>query len=375
MRVTRRSVLLAGLFPAGVAFARVSPAPMLSHYGVQVFATYTDTLARTRQLREAVSRLVAAPSSATLVAARQAWLFARERYALTEAFRFYGGPIDGEAGPEPRINSWPVDESYIEGLVGRRWFTIDNAALADVNQQGGEENVATGWHAIEFLLWGRDVDEAGPGRRPFTDYVRANSPDAVRRARYLTVVTDLLVDDLASVQQAWAPEADNYRRAFERGGLDSVRKVIVGLGMLSRAELAGERMEVPLASQDQEDEQSCFSDNTHRDIVGNTAGIEAVWLGRYVADDGRALTGASLRDLVADRDGVLADRVTRQMAQSVAAARAIRPPFDREIVGDRDAPGRARVRATIDSVVAQAASLVEAARALGLQRLNGFRAP
>jgi putative iron-regulated protein len=134
-------------------------------------------------------------------------------------------------------------------------------------------------------------------------------------------------------------------------------------------------MEVPLASQDQEDEQSCFSDNTHRDIVGNTAGIEAVWLGRYVADDGRALTGASLRDLVADRDGVLADRVTRQMAQSVAAARAIRPPFDREIVGDRDAPGRARVRATIDSVVAQAASLVEAARALGLQRLNGFRAP
>ena len=162
----------------------------------------------------------------------------------------------------------------------------------------------------------------------------------------------------------------NYRERFERGDLESLRKMIVGLGSLSRGELAGERMEVALNTQDQEDEHSCFSDNTHRDIVNNALGIENVWLGRYLRRDGSTLQGPSLRDLVAAADAALAARVTEQVAASVAAARAIQQPFDREIVGGRDAPGRLRIQKTIDSLVAQSKGLVESANALGITRLT-----
>ncbi|MBX3620947.1 MAG: iron-regulated protein [Rhizobacter sp.] len=350
--------------------------PVLAHYAQQVQATYADTLARTLVMRDAVQRLLAAPSPDTLAAAREAWLQARERYALTEAFRFYGGPIDGASGPEPRINSWPVDESFIDGLIaGHDADLLTKASLAALNQRDGEENVATGWHAIEYLLWGPDRSEAGPGDRPPTDYVPGAAPLAQQRANYLRLVTDLLVDDLSTVARAWAPEAPNYRREFEHGGLASVRRIVLGLGTLSRAELAGERMEVALATQDQEDEQSCFSDNTHRDLVGNARGIDFVWRGHYVADDGRVLQGPSLRDLVALRDVALAERITTRIAASVAAAEALQPPFDREVVGGREAPGRLRVRRAIDSVVAQATGLVEAARVLGLAPLQGGRRP
>ncbi|MFT5933949.1 MAG: putative iron-regulated protein [Hydrogenophaga sp.] len=114
--------------------------------------------------------------------------------------------------------------------------------------------------------------------------------NAERRARYLSVATELLVDDLSGLVTAWAPNnAKNYRASFEKGGTESVRKMFVGLGSLSRGELSGERMEVALNSQDQEDEHSCFSDNTHRDIVTKALGIRNVWLGQYQKRDGSAL--------------------------------------------------------------------------------------
>ena len=129
-------------------------------------------------------------------------------------------------------------------------------------------------------------------------------------------------------------------------------------------------MEVALNSQDQEDEHSCFSDNTHRDIVNNALGIENVWLGRYLKPDGSTLQGASLRDLVAAKDAAVADRTTQDIAASVAAARLIQAPFDQEIIGGRDAPGRVRIQKTIDSLIAQSKDLTEAATALGITRLT-----
>jgi putative iron-regulated protein len=256
------------------------------------------------------------------------------------------------------------------GIVGDGRTQISKAVLSRLNERGGEENIAAGWHAIEFLLWGQDLDADGPGARPFSDYVDGKAPNADRRRQYLGVATELLIDDLRSLVDAWAPQARNYREDFERGGQDSLRAIIVGLGSLSRGELAGERMEVALNTQDQEDEHSCFSDNTHRDIVNNALGIQNVWLGRFARRDGSILQGASLRDLVAARDAALAERSSRQIAASVAAARAIQPPFDRETLGGSDAPGPQRVRKTIDSLVAQSKDLVAVAASLGITRLT-----
>lgn len=356
-----------------------TPAAVAAHYGALVHAAYEDTLAAAKEMQAAIDAFLAAPSADTLAAARKSWLAARESYGQTEAFRFYGGPIDDDKGPEGRINAWPLDESYVDavrgkpgsGLINDPKFRITKADLGRANERGGEENVSTGWHAIEFLLWGQDFSETGPGERSFEDFVDGKAPNADRRRLYLKTVTGLLVDDLGFLVKSWAPgQRGNYRAKFDKGGRESIRRIIVGLGSLSRGELAGERMEVALSSQDQEDEHSCFSDNTHRDIVTNVLGIQNVWLGRYQRRDGSLLQGPGLRDLVQEKDAALAERTTAQLAESLAGAEAIQAPFDREIVGGKDAPGRQRVQKTVRSLVAQSNLLVEAARAVGITRLT-----
>ena len=359
--------------------AAVTSSAVAAHYAQLVHANYSDALSAAQALRAAIQAFTAQPSPEKLAAARTAWLGAREFYGQTEAFRFYGGPIDNDNGPEGRINAWPMDESFVDsvqgkagtGLVNNRKFAITKKNLAAQNERGGEENIATGWHAIEFFLWGQDLSETGPGNRSFEDFVDGKAPNADRRRQYLNVVTDLLMDDLGSLVKAWSPDAkNNYRARFVRGGDESIRKMLVGLGSLSRGELAGERLEVALNSQDQEDEHSCFSDNTHRDAVTNALGIQNVWLGQYKRADGSVLQGPSLRDLVAAKDAALAEKATKQIAASVAAAEGIQAPFDREIIGGKDAPGRQRVQKTIDSLTQQSKDLVAAANAIGITKLT-----
>ena len=346
------------------------------HHATLVHANYSDTLAAAQDMQAAIAAFVKVPSAEGLDKARQAWRDAREYYGQTEAFRFYGGPIDDENGPEGQINAWPLDEAYVDyvegkpkaGLVNNPKIKITRAALIKANERGGEENISAGWHAIEFLLWGQDLSETGAGNRSFEDYVVGKGSNADRRAQYLTVATQLLVDDLGGLVKAWAPGAKNYRAQFEKGGQESVRKMIVGLGSLSRGELSGERMEVALNSQDQEDEHSCFSDNTHRDIVTNAKGIQNVWLGQYRQRDGKALTGPGLRDLVAVKDTALADQATAQINASVTGAEAIPAPFDQAIA--KGSAGRPAIEKTVASLVVQSKLLVEAASAVGITKLT-----
>jgi putative iron-regulated protein len=374
------SLALAAALQAPLAVAATTDVKaVLSHHAEMVHANYSDTLASARQLRAAIDAFLAAPSSEAQQAAQKAWRNAREFYGQTESYRFYGGPIDDDNGPEGRLNAWPMDESYVDsvegasgvGLINDRSFAITKESVTDKNERGGEENIATGYHAIEFLLWGQDLSETGPGNRGYTDFVDGKTPNADRRRQYLKVITDLLIDDLEYLVKAWRPGSKlNYRSRFVQGGEDSLRNIFVAMGSLSRGELAGERLEVALNSQDQEDEHSCFSDNTHRDAVLNATGIENVWLGRYTRADGTVMSGPSPRDLVAAKNPVQAERTSTQIAASVAAASAIQAPFDREIVGAKDAPGRQRIQKTVNSLVQQSKDIVAAANAVGITKLT-----
>jgi putative iron-regulated protein len=368
------ALLAALLATGGCTGKQVTPEAVLAHYGALVHAGYEDSLSATRDMQQAIDAFIAAPSEQGLQEARKRWLAAREWYGQTEAFRFYGGPIDDEDGPEGQINAWPLDEAYVDavkertnsGIVNNPKATITKEFLASQNEKGGEENISTGWHAIEFLLWGQDLSATGPGNRPYTDFVDGKSKNAGRRRLYLKTVTDLLVDDLESLVQAWAPTSDNYRKAFVADPAN-LAKVFTGIGVLSRGELAGERIEVALDTRSQEDEHSCFSDNTHRDIVANARGIRNVWRGEYKRLDGSLLSGASLRQLVAAKNKDAAARVDSDMDASVKSAETIPTPFDRAIAAD-DA-GRPIVQATVDRLKHQAEGLVDAADALSI-RLN-----
>ena len=351
-------------------------AGVAQHYAHLVHTNYTDTLSAAKDMQVAILAFNQAPSAEGLNKARKAWLDAREFYGQTEAFRFYGGPIDDDKGPEGQLNAWPLDEAYVDsvqgkaksGLVNNTKFKITKANLSRVNEKGGEENISAGWHAIEFLLWGQDLSETGPGNRNFEDFVDGKAANADRRRQYLAVATELLVDDLTEMVKAWVPQAKNYRAKFEKGGKESVRKIIVGLGSLSRGELAGERLEVALNSQDQEDEHSCFSDNTHRDATTNAKGIQNVWLGQYQRKDGSRVQGPSVRDLVASQNAALAEKTTAQIALSVQSAESIPAPFDRAIV--KGSAGRPAIEKTVGSLVEQSKLLVSAANMVGIAKLT-----
>lgn len=364
---------------ASARHSALQASAVVQHYSTLVYANYSDTIAAAQQMQKAIHAFLAKPSPATQNAARKAWLDAREFYGQTEAFRFYDGPIDNADGPEGQINAWPMDESYVDyvvgddnaGLINNRKLPITKERLAALNEHDGEENISTGWHAIEFMLWGQDLDDHGPGARPYTDFVDGKKPNADRRRAYLKVVTELLLDDLQSVADQWKPGVkNNFRATFDQGGDESLRKVFIGLGSLSRGELAGERLEVAMASRDQEDEHSCFSDNTHRDAVTNAQGIQNVWLGHYQRRNGTVLQGPGLRDWVAAQDPVIAEKTSLQIAKSVASAQAIPAPFDQAIQGARDSAARAKIQATIDSLTQQSKDLVDAAKAVGFEQLN-----
>jgi putative iron-regulated protein len=368
--------LLATALPSQAA--DVTNSAVLEQYSSIVHASYSDSITAAREMQTVIDAFLAAPSEESLAAARKAWLAAREFYLPTEAYRFYSGPIDDAQGPEARINAWPIDESYIDyvkgkakaGIINNPKMAITKDKLKSLNEKGGEENVSTGWHAIEFLLWGQDFNPKGPGDRQFTDFVDGKAPNANRRRQYMKVVTELMIEDLEYVAKQWAPAGQNYRSRFVAGDKESLKKALTGLGVLTRGELAGQRMEVAMDTQNQEDEHSCFSDNTHRDIIGDVIGMQNVWEGRYTGKDGKTLEGASLKALVAQKNPAVADLVSADIAQSLKLSNEIQAPFDQEIIGKKDAPGRKRVQAVIDSLKKQGKDLVVAAETLGIKRLT-----
>ncbi|MDE0207638.1 MAG: iron-regulated protein [Candidatus Tectomicrobia bacterium] len=342
---------------------------VVAHYADLVHAGYADSHKRAVELQSALQTLTERPSAAALEAAKNAWKRARIPYGQTEAFRFYGGPIDDADGPEGLINAWPMDEGYVDyvmgnpctGIVNNLDAPITREHLVALNEQGGEENVSTGYHAIEFLLWGQDLSADGPGARPVSDY-----EGAPRRAQYLHTVAAQLVDDLQYLVDEWAPgQNGNYRTAFlAQAPREALRQILVGVGTLSRSELAGERMAVALESQDQEDEHSCFSDNTHDDIIRNAQGIQNVIQGRYVRGNGVLVEGPGILSLLQDERRAELEGKTRN---AMAAAHTIKPPFDNEITSPL---GRQRVLAAIHALRAQAESIVNAAADLGIANLQ-----
>jgi putative iron-regulated protein len=338
-------------------------------YADLVHAAYSDVTTAAEGLLTSLDAFVAEPSDTTLAAAKQAWLDARDLYGPTEAFRFYDGPIDNpDDGPEGQINAWPLDEAYIDYVEGDDAAGIvnDTAGVPEIttdvlvaaNEEGGESNISTGWHAIEFLLWGQDLSADGAGARPVTDYTTA--PTAERRATYLTLLGQLLVDDLTGVRDQWDPAEGAYRETFLADPGQAVANVFRSMGALSQGELAGERIAVAYDTKDQEDEHSCFSDNTTADIAGNALGVRMIYLADHPGID-----GTSLSEVVAELEPDLDAALRAQLDDNVAQAEALTAPFDQLILGEDDAPGRVALFDLFSSLQDQGDAVAELAGSLG----------
>jgi putative iron-regulated protein len=354
-------------------------ASIVSHYCSLMHAGYADSLRLARELDSAISSFLAKPDAATLHAARKAWIHCRSIYIQTEVGRFYDGPIEAVEG---MVNAWPIDENYIDysaddpaaGIINQpeQFPRITREILRSANESGGEKNISTGFHAIEFLLWGQDSSDTGPGDRPPSDYVNddaGRARHADRRREYLRLVTALLVEHLAGVEKEWAPDMPgNYRSQLLSLPPDSaIAKIVKGAGSLSGAELGGERLLVPYSTKEQEDEHSCFSDTTHLDLIYNQVGIQNVIRGTLVRADGTQISGPGLSALIEHVDPKLNSKLNTQLEESLAALKAIPVPFDQAVAGRDSDPGRVAIKRAIDAIQEQTTSIAKAAKALGLR--------
>ncbi|MEO8602813.1 MAG: imelysin family protein [bacterium] len=371
--VTAVTNALDGCTPVGPA----TRAGVVERYAALLYANYGDVLTGATALRTAIDAFVAAPSAAGLQAAKDAWLASRPAYLQTEMARFYDGPIDNAAtGPEGFINAWPLDEAYIDYVVGSADAGIINApdlypaitpeVLVELNEGESETTIASGYHAIEFLLWGQDLSDTGPGNRPFNDYVTGSSGTASNQARrgdYLRAAAKLLLDDLTLVRDQWEPGVEgNYRAAFVALNADeALRRLLTGMGTMSGGELTGQRLSVAFDTKDQEDEHSCFSDNTHVDHRNDEIGIQNAFLGRY-----GGVTGPGIYDLVKAVDPTLADATRNVMDEALTAIFAIPVPFDQAIQGPDSSPGRVAIAAAIAKLNQQTDKIALSAEALGI---------
>ena len=315
-------------------------ASILEAYANIALDNYTNALKDAKNLKVAIDKFAKAPTQENFDAAKKAWLDSRESYGSTEIFRLSNGPIDAEEGwiadaygsLEGQINAWPLDENMIDYTVDAEGkltsgniidtvgkfnpggedskevdvtkITVD--ALTDLNENGGEANVSTGYHAIEFLLWGQDQDYAnfmddnvtkGPmtaGQRPLTDFT--TDKNSQRRLAYLKASSEKLVKDLETVTSAWKKEVKGNQGLYQAALLgklkgkdkdknidqkEALKQIIAGMGVFIKSELANERIAVAVLTPSEEDEHSCFSDNTHRDLVKNYEGFKNVLTATY----------------------------------------------------------------------------------------------
>lgn len=347
----------------------------VNNYAAIAFASYSDAYNEAVVFQTLALDFISAPTAVKFDALKQQYIDMRMPYEHTEAFRFYGGPIDNSVdGPEGLMNAWPMDEVFVDYVVGSPnsgvindtvgYPTINGALIESLNELGGEANISCGYHAIEFLLWGQDLSTSGPGVRPYTDYViGGTAAHQDRRGQYLLAVTDLLISHLDYLKDAWDPNiAGNYRSSFVNDVDNSLTLLLTGMGKWSKGELAGERMTTALNNQSQEDEHSCFSDQTHNDLVWGNQSFVNLWLGSYTTVGGSTVSGKGIKDLITDE--ALKNHMQDHVDEAIDALDAIQPPFDQEIAVGNTA-GNARVLTAINALRDQADVLVEVASHLG----------
>ena len=402
-------LLVVASFSLGVMSAPVvadDTTAVVSHYADLAEAMYSDALSGAKSLRQAISALIAEPGEATLSAARKAWIEARVPYQQTEAFRFGNAIVDGWEG---KVNAWPLDEGLIDyvdphyghsskdnplyaaNVIGHQSIifggdtvdvsSIDKTLLTEtLHEIGGvEANVATGYHAIEFLLWGQDLNGTGPGagNRPWTDFApgsACSNGNCERRAQYLAVATDLLIDELTWMSSQWS--ASGTARA-ELMGMDrnsALTSILTGLGSLSYGELAGERMKLGLMLNDPEEEHDCFSDNTHNSHYYNVVGMMSIYQGHHLRTDGSVLAGPALTDLVKATDPALDSEMRAKLDATHAAMKAIKTRAETveaydQMIGANNPEGNAALLAAIEALTDQTRSIERIVTALQLQSI------
>ena len=380
---------------------------VLKTYADIAEAVYEDSLDTAKVLRSVIHNFVNNPTEQNLQDAKDAWLAARVPYQQSEVYRF-GNPIVDDW--EGKVNAWPLDEglidyvetnsygdqsdeneNYVSNVIANKLIKINgkNVSTSPITREliaeklqeagGVEANVATGYHAIEFLLWGQDLNgtDAGAGSRPATDFNISNcsNGNCERRAEYLKVATDLLIDDLEEMASNWRSNGQARNDLMSGGTKKGLTAIITGLGSLSYGELAGERMQLGLMLHDPEEEHDCFSDNTHNSHYYDLIGMINVYTGKYVGVNGRIISGVGLGDLVRQKNASLHNEMMNKLSETLISMNHMKKTaeagksYDQMLASDDD-HGNQIIQDVVDHLKEQTLSIEKLIAVLDLNAIG-----
>lgn len=380
---------------------------VLKTYADIAEAVYEDSLDTAKVLRSVIHNFVNNPTEQNLQDAKDAWLAARVPYQQSEVYRF-GNPIVDDW--EGKVNAWPLDEglidyvesnsygdqsdeneNYVSNVIANKLIKINgkNVSTSPITKEliaeklqeagGVEANVATGYHAIEFLLWGQDLNgtDAGAGSRPATDFNISNcsNGNCERRAEYLKVATDLLIDDLEEMASNWRSNGQARNDLMSGGTNKGLTAIITGLGSLSYGELAGERMQLGLMLHDPEEEHDCFSDNTHNSHYYDLIGMINVYTGKYVGVNGRIISGVGLGDLVRQKNASLHNEMMNKLSETLISMNHMKKTaeagksYDQMLASDDD-HGNQIIQDVVDHLKEQTLSIEKLIAVLDLNAIG-----
>jgi putative iron-regulated protein len=399
------SFVFAALLSSAHSYA-ADTTPVLNHYADLAHAMYSDSLTTAKNLQEKLEALTKQPNDNTLHAARTAWKAARVPYQQTEAYRFGNTIVDDWEG---KVNAWPLDEGlidyvatsygdsseenplYTSNIIANKSIKLSGEVIDTSNittdllantlhEVGGiEANVATGYHAIEFLLWGQDLNgtHAGAGNRPASDFDTKNCKvgHCDRRSAYLLTAGQLLIDDLTWMTEQWTKNGA-ARAALLKDEPAGISSIITGMGSLSYGELAGERIKLGVLLHDPEEEHDCFSDNTHYSHYYDILGIKNVFTGTYKTISGKTLSGPSLAQLLAEKNHNTAKELNTAIDQSLAAAQIVVDSAEKngiaydQLIAEGNTSGNAKVMGIVEALLKQTEAIEAAVVALNIQKIE-----
>ena len=351
--------------------ANDGPSDLANSYADLVSHYYNAVALSTKEMNNAIIKFIQAPDNNSLINAKNKWIEARIVYGITEAFRFYGGPIDGvnkygEEGPEGLINAWPLNEAYIDyvqgnpeaGIINNMSLEINAETIIAANMSEDDADVSTGWHAIEFLLWGQDFSLETAGLREASDYLPTNEVN-VRRRAYLVAASTLLLEHVNWLAEQWSENGEGRKSFMAKD--DPGGAILTGIATLAGFELSSERIATALDSGDPEDEHSCFSDQTHNDVKANFNGIKNVYLGK--GQNGKSFK-PSISEYVMENDIKLHENIMQVINNTDETINNITVPFDKMLSEPKNGLGRQAAEKTVSNLLVLAENFKEAGKNL-----------
>ena len=367
-------------------------------------AKYKDALILAQQLHNSILDFMKNTNDENFNLVKISWLKSRTAYQQTEVFRFGNPIVDNWEG---KVNAWPLDEGLIDYVDNTNYYPSENDfsnfnVIANKNLKvegelidasiintdllstklheigGNEANVAIGYHAIEFLLWGQDLNgtKEGNGNRKYTDFrlEQCTNDNCDRRREYLLAASELLIEDLKFINNAWSSEGD-AREDLINDNENAIKRILIGMGSLSYGELAGERMKLGLMLHDPEEEHDCFSDNTHNSHYYNVVGIKNVFLGEYRNLEGKLISGPSISSMLKVADKKLQKKTKKSINRTIKNMKKIVKSAENGmtydmLIAEGNKKGNKLIQKAIDSLVVQSKNIELVANALNVQNLQ-----